>query len=567
MANIFNVLTKFTAKDQTSSTLKTISKASKVTSVALGVAGVAATKLALDFDKGITKTATIADTGVLSLDNMRKGILDISNDTGKATDDLNEAQYQAISGGIDTANSLQFVGVAAKAAVAGYTDTATSVDGLTTSLNAFGIEQTKAEEVADKFLMTQNFGKTTFGELATNIGRVIPNAKSLGVNIDTLLSGYATLTKNGINTSESTTLLKAAFSNISKPTQKAAEEAERLGISFNAATFKSMGMVKFLQMLQDSTGGNAESMNQLFGSTEAVNAIMTLSSQRGLSQFKEGLNLIQNSSGQLQKSFDIVDQSDSRKVEKAANALKNMGIVIGSVLLPPLATLATVFVNDILPIFTEMNPTLLKVIVGFGVVAGVVSTAIVVFGTLATSLTALIPIFTAVGAVMAANPIGLIIVGVAALTAGVVWLTSSFDGLGGAILSIGQAIIKGVLTPFNLASMAIIGMIRLISNIPKMEFLGGVADSMDNTMGSINKTLTGRAGAMDYSMVGESFSKISAVQEDQAINQIAKKQGAQEATSRGVLDINLNDPQKFLDSVAMGGNLGATEVNLDNGWQ
>ena len=575
MANVFNVLTKFTAKDQTSPTLKTISSGAEKLSLALGVAGIAATKLALDFDKGITKTSTIADISVLSLDSMRKGILDISNDTGKATNDLNEAQYQAISGGIDTANSLQFVSVAAKAAVAGYTDTATSVDGLTTSLNAFGIAQTKAEELADKFLMTQNFGKTTFGELASSIGRVIPNAKSLGVNIDTLLSSYATLTKNGINTSESTTLLKAAFSNISKPTQNAAKEAKRLGISFDAATFKSMGMVNFLQMLQDSTGGNAESMNQLFGSTEAVNAIMTLSSQRGLNQFKEGLELIGNSTGQLQKSFDIINKSDSKKVEIAVNQLKNMGIVIGSVLLPPLASFASFLSENVLPIFQNMNPTLLKVIVGITAIAGVVSTGIVLFGTLAssatsimTAITLLTPVFANLNLTMSANPIGIIIVAVGALAAGIVYLITETEGLGNAFLAVGKQILKGFLLPINLSFYAVTKLIRAMSNIPKMGFLGGVADSMEQAQNSINQTLTGSSSFVsDGKNLKEAFDGVKwKDSEEQAITSAAAT-SKHTSQNNAILDINLNDVAGSLESVKMGGSLGDTKVSLNNGWQ
>ena len=79
-------------------------------------------------------------------------------------------------------------------------------------------------------LQTQNYGKTTFGELASSIGQVTPVANSLNVSTDELFSSIAILTKNGINTSSAITGLKAAYSNILKPTADASKTAKQLGI-------------------------------------------------------------------------------------------------------------------------------------------------------------------------------------------------------------------------------------------------------------------------------------------------------------------------------------------------
>ena len=148
-------------------------------------AGVACGKMASDFENGIAKVSTIADPSVMSMDQIKRATLDLSNQLGVSVTDISESQYNAISAGAATEKSLDLVSTAVKAAKAGFTDTATAVDGLTTVYNSFG-GAVDYEKLSDQMLQTQNYGKTTFGELASSIGQVTPVANSLNVSTDEL---------------------------------------------------------------------------------------------------------------------------------------------------------------------------------------------------------------------------------------------------------------------------------------------------------------------------------------------------------------------------------------------
>lgn len=78
------------------------------------------------------------------------------------------------SAGVDTANVVDFVSTATKLSVAGFTESATAVDVVTTALNAYGLAGSDAEKVASMLVKTQDLGKTSVGELAATMGRVIP---------------------------------------------------------------------------------------------------------------------------------------------------------------------------------------------------------------------------------------------------------------------------------------------------------------------------------------------------------------------------------------------------------
>ena len=62
--------------------------------------------------------------------------------------------------------------------------------------------------------------KTTFGEMASSMGDILPIMSQLGLGMDIYSTSMAVLTKNGLQTSKATTGLKAAFSNIIRFLQK-----------------------------------------------------------------------------------------------------------------------------------------------------------------------------------------------------------------------------------------------------------------------------------------------------------------------------------------------------------
>ena len=299
------------------------------------------------------KVATIADLSVRSMEELQSGIASLSNETGIAASDLNEALYQTISATGDTANAVDYTGIAAKAAVGGFTDTATAIDGLTTVMNAYGLSGSEAmQKVSDQMLMAQNYGKTTFGEISSSIGNVIPLAAQLNVGTDELFASIATLTKQGIGTSEAITGLKAAFSNVIKPTDSAAKKAKQLGLDFSSAALESKGLAGFLADVMEKTGGNTDTMAELFGSVEALNTVLALCSETGQADFVGAMAAMDASAGATQNAFDTMQQGFSASWERTKNLLTNIGAGIMENVLP-MATDAVNSMNGVLAMIGE----------------------------------------------------------------------------------------------------------------------------------------------------------------------------------------------------------------------
>lgn len=314
-------------------------------STALSVGAVAAFNFGAAYETSLAKVSTIADTSAVSMQDLSTDVLKLSNATGEDAAGLNEAVYQALSAGADTAGVVGLVNTAVKAAKGGYTDTTTAIDGLTSTLNAYGMATSDAEGLANQFLITQNKGKTTFGELASSIGGVAPTANAAGVGVDQLLAGVASLTANGIGTSEAMTGIKAALSNVIKPSSEAAKVAKKLGLNFSTSALQSKGLAGFLDDVKTATGGNMDTMAQLFGSVEALNTVLTLTSDQGSQLMNDTLAEMATNTTALDDAYNTMADTAQNSVTKGINSFKNLGIGIYQANEGPVAELTGLFAS------------------------------------------------------------------------------------------------------------------------------------------------------------------------------------------------------------------------------
>ena len=168
-------------------------------------AGLASSKMSMDFEEAIAKVSTIADETEVPISELEKGIINLSNQTGISAAEIADNVYNAISAGQKTVDALAFVEKSTKLAKAGFADAGSALDVLTTIMNAYGLEASEVGKVSDMLIQMQNKGKTTVGELASTMGKIIPTAKANNVALDQITTGYVKLTSNGVAAAESTT--------------------------------------------------------------------------------------------------------------------------------------------------------------------------------------------------------------------------------------------------------------------------------------------------------------------------------------------------------------------------
>ncbi|MBK8191478.1 MAG: phage tail tape measure protein [Vampirovibrionales bacterium] len=276
------------------------------------------------FDEAFREITTLVKEPIGNLQEFRTQILAYAADSTQSLDQVTKATYNAISQGISYQDSLKAVALAEKLAVGGKAELNDSLQFLVGTLNAYGQGIDQAEKYSDIFFTTVRLGKTTIPELSASIGGVTGVAANGGVAVEQLGAAIATLTSAGINTAEGFTALKATISAILAPGEQAKKLADDLGINFNEAGLKSLGFAGVLDQVKEKTGLSADKLKTLFGSTEAVNAVMILAGSNA-DKFKANLLEMSNVSGATQAAFDKMKDATSNLAQAFTVALIKIG--------------------------------------------------------------------------------------------------------------------------------------------------------------------------------------------------------------------------------------------------
>ena len=355
----------------------------KATAPIAGI-GAAAVKMAADYENAVAKVYTIMDKHVMTTEEMSKSILDLSTATGKSATELADATYQALSASVSTEKVAGFVEDAVKLAKAGFTETATAVDTLTTVINAYGYSADDAQMISDKLVQTQNKGKTTVDELAQSIGQVIPTAAAYNVNLDNLCSGYVALTKQGINTANATTMLNGMMTELAD-----SESAVNIGLkemtgkTFGELMASGMSLGDVIQLLSDAVGGNSEEFANLWGNVRAAKGALAIANG-GAQEFNETMAQMADSTGLVDAALEDLATPMS-KANKAINAMKNTGILLGEEIIgaavPSLEKLSEM-AQDLYKWFSELDEGTKQNIVRMGALAVAIGPAVTAFGKL-----------------------------------------------------------------------------------------------------------------------------------------------------------------------------------------
>lgn len=429
------------------------SNLTKFVSVPLAGVGVAAGKMAIDFESSFAKVSTLLDSNVVDFNVYKKDLLKASDDSKVAVGEFSEAVYGSISAGVDQTKAIGFTTEAMKLAKGGFTEGAKAVDVLTTAINGYGLTTEDTTKISDMLITTQNLGKTTVDELASSMGAVIPVASSVNFGIDELNASYAQLTKNGIATAESGTYLKSMLSELGKSgsiTDKTLRELTGKGFADLKKEGKST--TEILGMINDEAKKNDKSLKDMFGSVEAGSAALVLMKGDG-KEYNEMLDAMQNSAGAVQEAFDKMDATPAEQLKGALNKLKNAGIDLGIKLIP-VATKIAEGISKVADKFSNLSDEQQNNILKWG---GIAIAAGPVLKLIGGGISTFVKIKSAIGGVSAALGVFKVGAGAAATaTAGVTTAAGTAagaTGLGGLAAGLGGAALAAA--PFALAAAGV----------------------------------------------------------------------------------------------------------------
>lgn len=296
--------------------------------------GVAAGKMAMDFEKSMSLIEGLVGVNSKQVDAWSKQILALGPKVGKGPKELADALYFITSSGIEAGDALDVLESSAKAATAGLGTTETVADAVTTAIGAYGMENLSAAQATDVLVAAVREGKGEADELAGVIGRVLPIAAQLGVRFGEVAGATTAMTLAGLDANEATTALRGIFVALIKPGAQANDTLASVGLSAEGLRMqlKEQGLLSMLMTLKERFNGNEEAMAKVFPEVRGlVGALNLLGQDAGATQAI--IDRVTNSTGDMEAAFAAATDTAKFRFDSAVSELQGSMITLGNALL------------------------------------------------------------------------------------------------------------------------------------------------------------------------------------------------------------------------------------------
>lgn len=337
-----------------------------------------------------------------ALESLETSVVALSNEFGYASRVTSKALYQILSAQIDVANAAYVMETAAGAARAGFVQMSTAADALTTIMNAYHMPATKAEKVSDLLFMTVRKGKTTFRELAAQIGRVAAQGSLANIVLEDLFASVAVMTQAGIKSSVAMTSLTAMLRNILEPSTDAAATAMlKFGTRLGSAGLKAKGLIGIIRSLK---GANATMIRSIFSSQRAFRGASAL--VENLTGLNKTYQSMLHATGTTQSALREVTGKLTLEMKRLWTSLKNLMAVLGEAmgsneLLSSIIGGLSDAISDLSEYISSLQGEWAGTLVNIGLLSVAFGGLVIVVGSLVAAVTALVsglaPLLAAVG--------------------------------------------------------------------------------------------------------------------------------------------------------------------------
>jgi TP901 family phage tail tape measure protein len=353
------------------STAGTLSKLALGAAAAAGTAligvGVATTKMAADYQTGLTSLVTGAGETKSNLKMVSDGILQTAVATGSTTKDLVSGAYLIESAGQHGKQALLTLTAASEGARVGAASLADVANGVTTEMTDYASKHLTAAQATNTLIAATAAGKTHLGDLANAMSTVLPTAAAMGVNLTDVSGAMATMTGEGTNAAAASTYLHQMLSALENPAAKGATALKSIGLaSSDVSDEMKKSLPGALQMITDhlktkfpeGSAAYVKALSDISGGSKQMQGMLELTGQH-LDTFKGNVASIGDAvkkGGSSIVGWSDVQGTFNYKMDQAKEVVETLGIKIGTALLPVAGDL----LGKIVPLISQFGDWLIK---------------------------------------------------------------------------------------------------------------------------------------------------------------------------------------------------------------
>lgn len=328
-----------TLEKRAGGSLMAVGKTSTVVGAAIGAMAGKAVKSYGDFQNSINQAAVIGGSSNKKLSSNMKGLEKVALSLGKtlpvSADDAAQAMVEMARNGASVGElKKEFPAIAKAAAVSGEDMTATATT-VQQAMNIWGGGAKNAAKDSATLAVVANRSNATIGDMGQVFANVGTSAKNMGFSLKDVGIAAGLMTNAGIPAAQASMDLNHAFTQMVKPSAKAAAEMDKLGLSYTDQQGNMKPLKKIIQDTAKATEGmsgaqKTAALNTLFGAAGAK-AMAPLLDSVGDKAKKSGKGW-DSLSGDIDKAAGSSKKANKYLTENSQNMTKNVGQAIDQML-------------------------------------------------------------------------------------------------------------------------------------------------------------------------------------------------------------------------------------------
>lgn len=474
--------------------------------VALAATLAAPIKVAMDFEQSMAKVGAVSRASGEDLKRLTGTARELGATTNWSASQAADGMQFLAMAGFNTNQTIAAMPGMLDLASAGAIDLGSAADIASNILSGFSMEAEQMGRLGDVLTSTFTSSNTNLNMLGETMKYVAPIANATGVSLEQAAAMTGKLGDAGIQGSKAGTALRAVINRLAAPSGEAAKAINQLGIDVADADGNMRDVPTILAEMDEAmrnmgSAARAEMTSAVFG-MEAASAATILLGQAGSGSLQQYTSSLMES-GAAARVANEQNNTAAGAMRRLGSASESIGITLGNVLLPPLARMAELFATGIgvVDSLAQQFPVLTQVVVigtaalialkiatiaggyAWTFIKGAWLSGVVALRTVQAALTlarlrligfsaaqvaaaAKTKLITAAqwlwNAAMTANPIGLIIAGIAGLVAAGVALYKNWDRVSAFFTATWERI-KGLFMKFHPLGWVLGGFSKLLS--------------------------------------------------------------------------------------------------------
>jgi trimeric autotransporter adhesin len=321
-----------TAGQRVGGAMSSIGKASTIAGVAVGAMAVSAIKSYGTFQESINKAAVIAGSSNKSLKGDMKDLETEALSLGKtlpiSAEDAGNAMIEMARNGASIKDlKAEFPAIAKASAVAG-ADLAGTATTVQQAMNIWGGGAKNAAKDSAILAKNANMSNAEVEDMGQAFANVGSTAATLGIGIKDTSTAIGLMSNAGLGAAQGSQDLAHALTQMAKPSKVAADEMQKLGITYTDSQGKFKSFPTILKEVAKATDGMSQSqkvaaLTSLYGAAGAKAMLpLLIQTEKKTKSGKSGWDAYSDSLGKVSSSSQAANKylSDNSK-----NMTKNVG--------------------------------------------------------------------------------------------------------------------------------------------------------------------------------------------------------------------------------------------------